>query len=137
MPVPGSEVILLSLRLRGSVLEVERRSATSRLYYGVLIQTVQYLQYHRQFLPPKKGDQMSTFAAVRIALTRWGGQWQTLITLLEDLKASRERADYEFWHLDWPLWEVEDAEMAAKNAAVELERQPTPPGLVTISSILP
>lgn len=137
MPVLGSDIVLLSLRLRGSALEVERRSATSRLYYGVLTQTVQCLQHHRQFTPPKLGDKTTTFRAVREALGAWGGQWQTLITLLEDLKERRERADYEFWHPDWPLWEVEDAEMTARNAAVELERQPTPPGTATISSVLP
>ena len=130
MAIWATDFLALSLRLRDSDDEAERRTATSRLYYAMLHRAMECLEDSTDFQRPTE----KTLFRVREAL---GYRWRHLESRLTALKDLRERADYEIrWHGDWPVAYRERAEVAAMEVARELDRYGTPTGQQDILPLL-
>lgn len=120
MAIWATDFLALSLRLRDSDDEAERRTATSRLYYAMLQRAMECLEDSTNFHRPTE----KTLIRVREAL---GYRWRYLENRLTALKDLREQADYEvLWHGDWPVSYRDRAEVAATEIARELDRYGSP-----------
>jgi hypothetical protein len=118
MAVSSLELLEVAGRFRASEREAERRSSTSRLYYGMLHFTIECLEPHLADFDRRPPGVRRTYEVVRAGIYRWRiPYWEFVAANLAALKRLREAADYDIDLGDWTTANVGTAEGHARAIA--------------------